>query len=313
MFFQKAVISNMEAAPLPPPAKQAKQGKTAKIPLAPHSLSGPPPPPPTIEEISDQARKDAIRDPVQFMKTSMQQTYNETLADKLTEAIDPKNVPTSFEAIRDFNEMKKAAEAPLASAKPSRAKQQAALSEPTDISPDAAKRLALLHVYDRYKSTYEDIMRDIQWPDLTRFMQLTTPEMQSRLDIVRKRVNRGAKNTNIVEFGILQIANALANITKQAASQGFVGREYDLAGTYGGVNVKAELEKQMKEGKLDEEIQQLWCEYADYMNFGPGTRLAMKIIEISSKAIEQNAERIKANLQKPVNTAAATKSRYSNL
>lgn len=267
-----------------------KKKPVKKVSLAPTTTPQPPPDTP-VDAL--------IKDPVAFMKNSMQQEYNEKVAEKVTEAIRRDNTPPA-KMLQDLSDAHKLAEniskqaaqpAPAPSVGKAAKKAAAMPSEPTTLDPDAKKMMDAVTLYARYRDTYAPTITDIAWLNDANFARLSLSEMLMRLDLVRRAVNLGSKRGNPVKALFAIAIDAVVKGSLAMAQVGVLDPSYDMTGSMcGGPDLNKKIDEMLKNGDLDNELTQIWVEYADYFNMGPFQRLSLAVVQAASEVQKKNKE-----------------------
>lgn len=285
-----------------PKGKKASSSK--KVTLAPTTT--PPPPPETPVDA-------LIKDPVAFLKNSMQQEYNEKVAEKVTEAIRRDNTPPA-KMLQDLSDAHKLAEniakgapaQPPPSASKSVKKAAETMMGPSsqsnlpDISAEAKEMMDTLKTYGRYRDFYGERMPELQWLSDAQFSRLNLTDMKTKLELVRSAVNVGSKKVNPVQTIFMIAIDAVTKISAAMAVAGVLEPSYDLSGQMtSGVNFKDVIKESVDKGELQSELEQIWVEYADSFNMGPFKRLAMAVMTAAQKVQEQNQKSVKVTTAPP--------------
>lgn len=237
----------------------------------------------------------------------MQQEYNEKVAEKVTESIKRDNTPPA-KALQDLSDAHKMAEAiakqPSAAPAPSVTKAAkktfAPEQSPPSLDPDAKKMLDALTLYGRYRDTYISQHPEIAWLNDANFSRLPLGDMLMRIDAVRRAVNLGSKRGNPVKALFAISIDALVKGSLAMAQAGVLDPTYDMTGSLcSGPNLNDVVDEMIKKGELENELTQIWVEYADYFNMGPFQRLALAVVNAASEVQKKNkAGRVQA---KPMN------------
>lgn len=284
--------------------KGKKSTSSKKVSLAPTT---------TPQPLPDTPVDALIKDPVAFLKNSMQQEYNEKVAEKVTEAIRRDNTPPA-KALQELSDAHKLAEniakgapaQPPPSATKSVKKAAETMMGPSsqpnlpDISAEAKEMMDTLKTYGRYRDFYGERMPELQWLSDAQFSRLNLIDMKTKLELARSAVNAASKKVNPVQTIFMIAIDAVTKISAAMAVAGVLEPSYDLSGQMtSGVNFKDVIKESVEKGELQSELEQIWVEYADSFNMGPFKRLAMAVMTAAQKVQEQNQKSVKVTTAPP--------------
>ena len=265
-----------------------KQTAVKKVPLAPTTT------PTTPAEVLTPTDA-AIKDPVAFLKNSMQTEYNKAVADKVTDGIRRDTAPPARQ-LQDLSDAHKLAEhvAATPTVKPVEGgmkKAAAAVLKKTEpvVDPESEKMLNALSTYGRYRTQFAGKMPDALWLTDAQFARLTYGDMLMKLNETRRAVNTSAELGNPITALLMIAVGAFANASTVMVQNGVLDMSYDMTGRYSkGVDLTDVIAEGVKTDKFKTELDQIYVEYADSFNMGPFQRLAVAIVSAASEIQKKN-------------------------